>query len=258
MTPHPADLCEWSATRWWTIILLVFAVHVGLVLTLENRAPITVRKAHPATLQLHAAGSPAFWAIEDPALFALPRREGFSGPAWLEVPRLEFQPQTWSEPRRYLPLNVPNLTRTFQRFIRTNPAPDFDNIVAAEPRLVQPSLFSLPPEFPASSVAVRGGLEGRKLLSRWNLESWKAPELLTNTIIQVLVNRQGQTISAAILPPGSGHRPADLRALELARTARFQPVDSTGRATPALDIGQIVFTWKTEPPAATNTALETP
>jgi len=78
-------------------------------------------------------------------------------------------------------------------------------------------------------------------------------DLLTNTVVQVLVDADGNVVSPALLPPGSGDSRADQRALEVARTARFQPLRGS---SPALTVGVLVFEWRTV--ALTNAPASNP
>ena len=78
-----------------------------------------------------------------------------------------------------------------------------------------------------------------------HLPSWPASDLLTNSVVQVWVDADGQSLSPALLLPGSGSREADQLAIKLSRTARFAPLPSNrAELTP----GTLIFEWHTVPP----------
>jgi TonB family protein len=83
-------------------------------------------------------------------------------------------------------------------------------------------------------------------------------DILTNTIVQMVVNTQGWPISFTLLS-SSGLSAADESALGLARGLRFDPLpggetdqNSSASSLSRLAWGTLVFTWHTQPPAATN------
>ncbi len=59
-------------------------------------------------------------ALQDPTLFALPHRQGFSGPAWLKVSPIANRPSDWSEEPRPLPLCVTQLGVVAPEQVQTN------------------------------------------------------------------------------------------------------------------------------------------
>ena len=87
------------------------------------------------------------------------------------------------------------------------------------------------------------------------MRAWESSELVSNSVVQVLVDAPGRIISAVLLTPGGGatQRKADAQALELARVAQFEPV-----AAAALSVGTIIFEWQTLPVPATNAPVEVP
>ena len=104
-----------------------------------------------------------------------------------------------------------------------------------------------------STLRVADDLANRRLLNPPELQPWAAADLLTNTVVQVLVNAEGNVVTHTLLAPGSGDPKADQRALALARTARFQPLRG---AAPALTLGVLIFEWRTVP--LTNTPASNP
>jgi hypothetical protein len=98
-------------------------------------------------------------------------------------------------------------------------------------------------------------LASRRLLNPPKLQSWPASDLLTNSVMRVLVGADGTVISAIQLftPPGSGSKEADQQALDLSRAARFEPLH-TGAEN--LTFGTLIFQWHTLP--LTNAPSPTP
>ena len=83
------------------------------------------------------------------------------------------------------------------------------------------------------------------------------PDVIAPSKVQVLVDEAGAVVSAVLLPPdnragaAAQYDPADQRALELARAARFAP-------SSRLTVGQMIFNWRTVPPPATNAPASLP
>jgi hypothetical protein len=234
----------WSPARrgWW--ILLVFAAHVGLILALGDRKPVQPRPPAPAPRLSLAPDSNELLALNDPTLFALPHHQGFAGAAWLKIPAVQFPPFRWTEPPRLFQLPIAELGVTFAQFMRTNrfvsqqfetkPTPDLPLPVAQELAVATTT---------NSMLRVAGNLVNRRLLNPPQLKTWSAADLLTNTVVQVLVYAEGPVFSPTLLTP-SGSKEADQSALDIARAARFEPLR---RTFPALTVGALIFEWHTEP-----------
>lgn len=253
---------SWSRRRWWWTITLLLAAHLGLVFWLGERGPIRRRwPAQVPTLRLLPEGSAELLALDDPTLFALPHRRGFAGLAELATSAFPERPSDWSEEARWLPLPVAQLGLAFRRFAETN---DFH--ATRLPLLVEPegAFYEPVPQSgsPAqSSLSIEGELAGRRLLGPLDLPVWQSSDLLTNSVVQVLVNAHGRPVSVILLnlPAGSGLKKADDHALAQAWTARFEPVGTEGpQAWPAasplarLTWGTLVFQWHTDPVPPTN------
>jgi hypothetical protein len=192
----------------------------------------------------------------------LPHREGFSGEAWLTAPSVDFRPTDWSEPARFLPPELEHLASRFRIFVETDAPPSFSSIVELEPESTVPRHFSIAPPPEPSRLWMEGDLATRRLLSTLDLTPWTHTDLLTNSVVQLLVNGQGIPLSTVLLVR-SGSTNADQCALELARAARFEPAgagDAPGVTNPSagLSIGTMVFEWQTLPSAATNAPPITP
>jgi len=259
MSPS-VELPPWPRRRWGWTIALVFAGQVSLIFWLGERGPVRSRPPRPApTLRLAGGASHELLALQDPTLFALPHRRGFSGPAWLEPPVLQNRPPDWSEEARCLPLPVAQLGAGLGQFIPTNSLAPLQMPPLGEPEwaLFEPASLPLSPE--QSRLRVEGGLAGRRLLATLDLPAWQHSDVLTNTIVQVLVNAEGRPVSVTLLPPGSGLTTADDHALAQARTARFEPASAGGQEGQPLPPplahlawGSLVFEWHTLPLPPTN------
>jgi hypothetical protein len=262
MNPTPFDPAPWSRRRWWTIILLVFGVHVGLIFALGERKGTVPRPVQVARLRLVGEGGELL-ALGDPTLFALPHPRGFAAPAWLPVPRVEFAPFKWTENPRFLALPVAQLGATFLQFMQTNTFARFEPETLPAPELILPELTPLFTPPTRSELRVRGDLAERRLLNRPELPSWPAADLLTNSVVRAQVDAAGNVHSFTLVAPGSGSKPADQRALELARSLRFaavsQPPVISTNPLGQLTSGALIFEWHTVPlPPATNAPPTTP
>jgi len=240
---------SWTLNRWLLLIVLVLVAHVVLIFIFGARKPITPRAVkNVPELQL-AGGSGEWLTLNDPTLFALPSREGFAGPAWIEVPRVQFHRQEWTEPLRWLQLPTRELGAIFSQFMETNRFATFQFSSEPPPRFTVP-LVPLEPTFAETSTwHIEGDLARRQLLTPMKLPAWPYADVIAPSRVQVLVNAAGEVVSAVLLPPdnpGEVRDPdADQRALELARAARFTPA-------PGLTMGQLIFNWRTVAPPATN------
>ena len=245
--PEPTNLSSdgsWSRRRWWTLVALVFAAHLGLIFALGDRKPVRPRPpAFAPTLRL-AAASDELFALNDPTLFALPHHKGFAGATWLQKPAVKFQPFRWTETPRLLALPVEALGATFAQFMRTNLPARFELEIKPAPELTLPVVPEVGRVTAArSTLRAAGGLANRRLLNPPELPAWPAADLLTNSLVQVLLNADGNVISPNLLA-GSGSPKADQFALDFAKTARFEPLRN-GAAK--LCVGTMIFEWHTVP-----------
>jgi hypothetical protein len=236
----------WTRQRWVLFIGMAFAAHVGFIFAFGERTPMVPRAiVHAPQMQFTTHRSERE-QLDDPTLFALPHPNGFAGAAWLRRPQIEFAPFRWTEPPRLLALSGGQLGATFQQQL----APKGFKRLEVE-ILPPPEPTSLPPLDRAFITARRSAprLGGELTHRRWlnapaALPSWPAADLLTNSVVQVWVDADGQILSPALLLPGSGSKAADQLAIKLARTARFAPVPgSRAKLTP----GTLIFEWHTLP-----------
>lgn len=248
----------WSRPRWMVCVTLAFAAHIGLIFAFGNRQPVLPRAVENApTLQLSTRRS-ELQTLGDPTLFALPHPRGFAAGSWLKLPMVAFAPFRWTEPPQLLLLPpLANLGTALLQYSQTNTIPRLELEVLAPPGLSRPETAAQPTALKqGSTVRVNGGLANRRWLNAPAiLRSWPAADLLTNSIVQVLTDAEGQILSAALMPPGSGSKAADLKALELARSARFAPASRDGGR---LTVGTLIFEWHTVPMPETNAPAAKP
>jgi TonB family protein len=188
-------------------------------------------------------------------LFALPHPQSFSGEAWLTAPPPPALSFDWSEKPSWLSLATDSLGELFTQFAETN---RFENrrSVKSDTALTMPKLSPRREVQEESRVRVGGELAQRRLLSQPDLPAWEHNDTLTNTVVRVLVDAAGQTISADLVS-GSGLAAADQNALAQASNARFEPVEQTGpernqSAVQGLTWGDLIFEWQTLPVPMTN------
>lgn len=267
MNPALPEPLRWSLRRWICSVGTVIALQVGLVFFLGQREqPLPERPLFRTTIQLavdERSGQPpgTLEGLEDPALLALPNLRGFSGPAWLQFTPPDYQPEEWSEPPHWLALEDGSLSSTFSHFLATNTLSP--PLVADKPL---PPLPRFEPNFPnepvpeQSSLRVEGELAARPLLARLELKSWPNGEMLSNSVVQAVVNAEGFTLSAVLLT-SCGLKEADLYALKLASDARFLPAPRADRRADGpgrLTWGKLIFQWHTLPLPATNLSFTPP
>ncbi|HZL41859.1 MAG TPA: energy transducer TonB [Verrucomicrobiae bacterium] len=249
----------WTTRRWWTVILMAFGLQILLVFRLEPSSTIVPRRAETApTFRFANSQMAELMAVQDPTLFALPNRHGFSGKAWLKAPNVPLPTAEWSEPPRLLTADSQNWGAWFKSLSDSNAPGSFPAIVIPKPLVTVPASVSIAPPPIGSRLKIRGELAKRALLEPVPLPSWTNADLLTNSIVQLLVDDQGNPVSAVLLRPGSGRADADQRALELAKSARFEP----SRGSPAASksqpwsagwcVGAMVFEWQTIPGTNAN------
>jgi hypothetical protein len=241
----------WSRQRWIACFALLLAVQVGLIFWLSegpNRsaAPIPVRAPVRFALVgdcLQSSG--AGLQHTDPTLFALVRPHGFSGRAWLTIPRMGYPLVSSREPLQWLALASDELGNDFVEFVRTNVTAEDGLQDRVPPAFAQPNLPT-PLVIASTKLRVEGPLAGRAI--RPDVPVPQPSEILVtnNTVIRVLVDGAGLPISAALLTP-CGVPKADQDALAFARAVRFEPATTAspgGVGSPgALTLGQLVFQW---------------
>jgi hypothetical protein len=257
MTGQVLQPVRWSRRRWTVTIVSLLLAQLALVSYFGERSHLLPRAVRSRTA-LHLAFDPlstkqlADLATVDPALFALPSLNGFSANGWLRFHEPDYRPEKWTEAPIYLALDAAQLGRGIESD-ETNAAPWPVSATRMVPETVEP--ISLPP-LPApggSTVQVEDALKTRKLLNFPSLPAWQNDDLLTNTVVQVLVDQAGNAISALLLK-SSGLKAADDFGLQTAASARFEPIAPVFGSDPARTcvFGRLVFQWQTVAPSLTK------
>lgn len=242
----------WPRRRWWGLVGLVFVVQLSLILWLSDRAPIRTRPPAAAPALLLAGNSSAeVLALKDPTLFALPHRQGFSGPAWLRIPTQKFPVFEWTEEPQFLSLPTRHLGEDFRRLTETNELYSLETSPRPQPELMLPELPRAAISPAQSTLRIEGELASWRLVAPPALPSWEHTDLLTNSIVQAVIDAEGKPVSVTLLTR-SGLKAADDLALELAREMRFNPPGSSGvegsrRPETRLTWGKLIFEWRTLP-----------
>lgn len=257
MSAEPLQPVRWSSRRWATTIGVLLFAHLALLFYFGERSHMLSRAIRSRTT-LYLATDPLSQkqlgelAVSDPALLALPSTNGFSGKAWLTFRSPEFASGKWVAPPSYLTLEIESLGR-----ITPVDTP------ALSPKLSVPfpqgvEQISAPPLPIATTSTLRleGPLQGRQLLLGTNLPSWRHDDLVGNTVVQVLVDKYGNTVTARLIT-SSGLKMADDFALRTLASARFEPAPRNSSTEDSGAFGRVVFQWHTLAAGMTNSISST-
>jgi TonB family protein len=262
MNAAPLETARWSQRRWFCGIALVFLAQVLFIfLAAEHRPPAPGVRSFTTTIALAVDPKSEqklseLPALGDPTLFALPNPQGFSGAAWLTFAPLEHEFANWAPPEQWLEMDTSSLGRGFLEFVNTNaPSP----LLVAD--LPLPSLARAnrratdAPLAPASEITLEGDLARRTLLRPIIPPRWPHSDILSNTVVQLLVDADGDSVSQTLLA-SCGSSEADRAALKLAGSARFQPLGKSGdfQGAPTITWGKMIFHWNTVLRTPTNSA----
>ncbi len=242
----------WPRRRWLVLMALVFGGQLGLILWLGSRGPALARVSEPGA-EIRLTGDALSEVVEllDPTLFALPKSRGFAGEAWLTSPPQQFYPFVWSEPPRWLALTADQLGTTLACLTASNQV-DFPQLPQPpQPVLSGATLLPLPTPPTPGAVRVYGPLSRRKLLTAIETPAWTNEDLLTNTVLQVVIDPDGRPLSVTPVS-SSGFGPADEYAYREGRRARFEPFLNQPNVSSGFTPGAMVFEWQTVPAPGTN------
>ncbi len=257
MTFEAVQSRTWSPLKWTVVIACILALHAGLFLWFA-RPPAPTPRPPPAALAIYAPAvqSGQLPAANNPLLLVRPDIHGFSGPAWLQIPPLTNNLEV-SNPAPYLlELQSARLGSAITRALSNTLTRRFE--VARRPELDNLNYF--PPvndTAPASSLTILGALAGRALAPPV-LKPQSADFILSNTVVQIVVDAEGNVFTPPVILKSSGSADADAYALDLARSLPFQPLSRVpGQSPPnpfTLADGRLVFRWQTVPKPAPDTA----
>ncbi|MDB6124395.1 MAG: hypothetical protein JWQ71_3388 [Pedosphaera sp.] len=261
MTSDSIQPRAWPHRQWWGVVVFLFILQVGLIFWLGERERKVLRPIEEGITMFFAprqmAEIPGF---SSPTLFVLANRHGFSGPAWLTVPQMDYDVSDWTGPTNMLELPLKQLGRTFGEFVQSNPAARFEAGARQEPKVETEDFF---PGFATdqSKFWLEGELASRPLVSNFALNSWPTNEVLMNSVVQIAVEPDGKVFSVEMLAR-SGSKEADAYAYNLAKSAQFQPLrkHEIKQQSQSTDLiwGRLVFKWYTVATASTNSVGGTP
>lgn len=234
--------------RWWGLILcLTIGLQLGLIFWLsdyqdarpQRRAYRTHLRLVPSPAPLPSGARPE---LADPTLFALVTADGFSRSAWLTVTPFSYGLTNLPEPMRWLTLDPDDLASDFAEFVQTNLLAE-DVVVNELPATITPPVVRTAAVSSGTVLSVEGGLSDWRWHSPLPLPQFPEP-ILTNSLVRVLTDGKGQTLSAALLG-ACGVLAADQAALAYSRTLRFSPRSSSHLLAdrPAAESGLLVFRW---------------
>ena len=123
MSTVPLERSTWSRRKWVYAIGAVLLGQALLITILGQRrmpSPSPVDFAMAIRVSPNPEEAPA---LSDPAVFALPNWNGFSGEGWLAFEHPAFKPTDWTEPPQWLPLQTGDLGNSLNDFLLSNTIP---------------------------------------------------------------------------------------------------------------------------------------
>jgi len=230
------DLVQWTPRLWVLFVLALLVLQVaGLFLA---SIPVRARSSYPKSPRYNLAHGEFRGArveLDDPLLFATAHRDGFSGPAWMQPPIHAEKLFEALPPPAFLSFRqAQDVFPPFQ--LKDSP----DLFIAPEYHLTpEPATVQTPVSPRFSTLRLVGPLASRGLMYAPELPLQTHNDVLSSSVVQLSVDRDGTVISAH-LSESSGLKKADLDALALARQARFGPSDDPARE---VDFGKLIFDW---------------
>lgn len=252
----------WSTGRVAFFVVAIFILQVGFVLLFAERKTPAPRQVEtsPHVLFAHEHAKDIALAVE-PTIFAWAWPHTFSGHAWFRIVQMDYPPFEWREPPAFLPLRSTQLGNWFDTVINENISHRFEvaEKIASEfiTQTIEPTQAALPEK---STLTITGNIAARRLLAQLDLPSWRADDILRPTMVRVVVDASGQVHSATLLAQ-SGSEQADKFALEIARSAEWEPLPEArsqplGAAPTGLTSGTMIFWWHTTAGTATNAPVQ--
>jgi hypothetical protein len=257
MNDPARDPQMWTARRLWTTAVIAIVAQVALIIWSSDRTPVQPRNiSERAPVQLAANTHSELLALLDPTLFARANPKGFSGPAWMALPAVDFESDNTNNAARWLALAPEQLGSHFRAFVQTNRLSVFSAAPQAAPALPSPVKTAGLPLAANSTVRVEGALAARTVIYLPPPSAQTNTEILRPSEVELQVDARGNPISAALVK-SSGLKLADQLAVALARDSRFAPDrDALKQAVenPAagLTSGRMIFHWHTVPAATPN------
>jgi len=243
--PPVTEHRRWPLRDWLLFIALVFVAHLAFLFVFGERTPAPVRPVKNVPHLQLADSSSELIALDDPTLFVVPRSGDF---ATLKTPSIEPPDFQWTEAPRLLSLPAGTFGAAFKGFMQTQPFAAYPLDFKPQPELSAPAISVQPAFAEHSLLQIEGDVAHRRLLDEMTLPDLPYTDVIGPSKVQVLVSAAGKVVSAVLLEP-SGWAVADERALQLARSARFEP-------SARLAVGQMIFNWHTVVPPPNPTPAE--
>lgn len=233
-------------------VVVVFALQLAGLFWMGRPARRPERTAHQMAISLANDVPAELISLSDPSVFGLPRAEGFSGSAWLHSFSPPERTYDWNEPPRWLPVS-------FQPFsvvvtsIREHGVPgEPEPVDRPIPQPVVPGTVNADFLPQGSTLTVLEATPGLNTDIKVELPSWTSTDLISNSVVQAVVDSAGKVISTVLLS-SSGLRAADDFALKATAGMNFSsqkgsPGQGTSKPEPPLHWVQLSFDWLTLAP----------
>jgi hypothetical protein len=212
--------------RFAALVLLIFVVQVTLIFWLsDRRTPMAASRPPQPEVVLVNEDPHELLRFWNPSLFGLPHYEGFSGAAWMQSSPPESRPFDWTEEPRWLPVPIEPFESLLARFSSGSNAASPLAMGLKESDVATPGMLrvDLLPE--RSRLRILSMDASAEWTPAPNLPSWPHTDLVSSSIVQVVIRSDGTVLSAALLE-SSGCAPADEFALGAARQLRFARSDT--------------------------------
>lgn len=232
------DLVRWHRGKWIAVIAFIFLAQVGLIIWGSQRR-VRERRIYPSEPRVALAPSlkeldREWLALENPFLFASASWKGFSEEAWLRQPKWEMPTPTVRSSPKFLQLAEARELNSRHDANRSFSLRARRRATAVLPEPAPPS------SQPRHTSELRlAGFGDRGLAAPLPLPVQHHSDVLSSTVVEALVDRDGLVITARVIE-NSGSARADADALALARRARFAPVRLADNVAEA---GKLIFEW---------------
>jgi len=242
-------VAQWG---WWVVVVFVLQVIFFCIGSDDAR-----QRDSPSSVKLKSVYNPnllSWLALEDPVALSRPNKHGFSG-VWLRPPHAEHQLARWVPPDVPIPgqsnLVIDLLAQVYMEgssadaglFVK--PPPVISTVVVPPLRMEN-----------SSRLAIKGALAGRALTVPVSLISdWQVASILAPSHVQVVVDSQGRVLSGVLLE-SSGHKPADVAALEISLKRIF--FEKSAANNDSVEAGDLLFYWHADPSYITNIVEKIP
>ena len=254
MNAGSPDSPTWTRRQWLYAVGLALVAQAGLIWLLGERPRLPTEPVVFAT-SINMIAEPfrvERLTLDDPAQFALPNLRSFSRGAWLTFAPGTYEMADWIEPPRWLKLDVEKLGESFSGFVSSNVTAPLLMADKAMPSLTVAEAYAKSDAAPGKSdLRFEGELARRPLLEPLLLPAWPNTDILMSTVVQLMVDGDGRTLSATLLE-SSGLTEADDFALKAATAARFQPVTRSSlpsSSSSQLFWGKMIFQWHSLAPS---------